>query len=338
MPGIGAFISGCAQAALSPDERDFFRAANPWGLILFRRNIESPKQLRALTADFRACVGRANAPVFIDQEGGRVQRMGPPHWRKYPPGARYGELYAREREAGLEAAHLVARLMAADLRDVGINADCLPVLDVPQPDAHDVIGDRAYGHDPATVAALARAAVEGLLAGGVLPVIKHIPGHGRARADSHLNLPVVEASRAELERVDFPPFRALADAPMAMTAHVVYTALDPELPATLSPTVIGMMREELGFNGLIMCDDVSMKALSGSFSARAAQARAAGCDVALHCNGVMAEMVEVARGAGVLDGPAARRAEAALARLREPEIFDENQALARLAAVSAPAA
>lgn len=324
---IGAFISGCAGTALGAEEKSFFRRANPWGLILFKRNVEGPAQLKSLTRDFRECVGRADAPVLIDQEGGRVQRLGPPHWPKYPAGARFGELYAKDPLAALAAARAVARLMADDLTSLGINVDCLPVLDVPQEGAHDVIGDRAYARDARIVALIARAVCEGMLAGGVLPVIKHIPGHGRARADSHLSLPVVEAPLAELEATDFFPFAALADAPLAMTAHVVFSAIDPELPATLSPKAISLIRGRLGFSGLLMSDDVSMKALSGRLDALSAKALAAGCDLALHCNGLLSEMEAVAAGSGRLSGASQARAEASLTRLRKPENFDKDQAL-----------
>src|SRR5215210_408972 len=246
---IAAFIAGCSGLVLTPDERAFFRDAEPWGFILFKRNIETPEQVVALTADLRASVGRADAPVLIDQEGGRVQRMRPPHWPAYPAGRAYGQLYARDPVVGRELTRLAARLIAHDLLSLGVTVDCLPVLDVPVRGAHDVIGDRAYGDEPKTVAVLGRAAAEGLLAGGVLPVVKHVPGHGRAFADSHLELPVVEASRTELEAHDFVPFRMLADMPLGMTAHVVYTSLDGERPATTSARAIGdVIRGEIGYD------------------------------------------------------------------------------------------
>ena len=334
-----AFIAGCSGSELTVDERAFFRDAEPWGFILFKRNIDTPQQVRALTDALRDTVGVADAPVLIDQEGGRVQRMGPPHWRRYPPGRAYGHMAPGDPIEQRRLARLAARLIADDLLSVGINVDCLPVLDVPVPGAHDIIGDRAYADDPATVTELGRAAAEGLLAGGVLPVIKHIPGHGRAGADSHEALPVVDASREELEGVDFRPFRALADMPLAMTAHVVYTALDPEAPATTSPKVINeVIRGAIGFDGLLMSDDLSMKALSGSLRERAAAALEAGCDVALHCNGKLDEMQAVAAAAPDLSGPAKRRAEAALARIRrqpEPLPVDAHARLtAALATVS----
>lgn len=326
-----AAIFGCAGHRLTADERAFFRDARPWGFILFKRNIEAPDQVRALVEELRATIGLAEAPVLIDQEGGRVQRLGPPHWRRYPPGRAYGELAANDPLARRELTRLGARLLAHDLAALGINVDCLPVLDVPEPGAHDVIGDRAYADTPDEVAALGRAAAEGLIAGGVLPVIKHIPGHGRAHADSHKALPVVEASFADLEARDFAPFKVLSDMPMAMTAHVIYTAIDRHRPATTSRAVLSrVVRRTIGFDGLLMSDDLSMKALSGDFVERSRAALAAGCDVVLHCNGDMTEMKAVAEGAKPLAGQAKRRAVAALKRLaRRPEPFDAAEARAR---------
>jgi beta-N-acetylhexosaminidase len=323
-----ACILGCAGPVLTREETAFFEDARPWGFILFKRNVEDPGQLRALVEALRATVGRPDAPVLIDQEGGRVQRLGPPHWPAYPPGRAYGELPAAERE---EIARLGARLIAHDLAAVGINVDCLPVLDVPEPGAHDVIGDRAYAATPAGVASLGRAAAEGLISGGVLPVIKHIPGHGRAHADSHKTLPRVDAPLAELSAVDFAPFRALADMPLGMTAHVVYTAIDPEHPATTSSQVISeVIRGAIRFDGLLMSDDLSMQALSGGFAERARASLAAGCDVVLHCNGDRAEMQAVLAGVGSLAGLALARADAALARLpARLESFDAAKARAR---------
>lgn len=336
MTPIGAFISGCSGPVLSAAERDFFARTNPWGLILFKRNCETPEQLMALTSAFRAAVGRRNAPVFIDQEGGRVQRLGPPSnsWRRYPAARAYGEAFNANPLQGLRAARNVGRLMAEDLIASGITANCVPVLDVPQPDAHEIVGNRAYSDRIEAIMALARAHAAGFADGGVLPVIKHIPGHGRARADSHLELPVVGASRGELEAVDFPPFAAMADAPMAMTAHVVYTALDKTAPATLSKTVIsGVIRRQIGFRGLLMTDDLSMKALSGSYAEKTALALAAGCDLVLHCNGQMDQMEEVAAAAGQMKGKALSRARAALKAARKPQPFDRKQALKDLEAV-----
>jgi beta-N-acetylhexosaminidase len=334
---IGAFISGCAGPVLSPSEIGFFERTKPWGLIVFRRNCETPDQLLKLTSDFRKAVGRKDAPVFVDQEGGRVQRLGPPSnsWRKYPPARAYGELYGTQALTALRAARNVSRLMAEDMLASGINADCLPVLDVPQPGSHDVIGNRAYSENREHVMALARAHAAGLMDGGVLPVMKHIPGHGRSKVDSHHNLPVVEASLAELRETDFPPFAAFADCPMAMTAHVVYTAIDKTAPATLSGKVIKrIIRGEIGFDGLLITDDLSMKALGGTFTEKVHRALKAGCDVVLYCAGIPAEMEEVAAAAGPLKGKALRRAKAALKRLRKPLPFDRKAALADLEAVA----
>jgi len=334
---IRAFIVGLSGLTLTRDELAFIRDASPWGFILFKRNIDAPEQVRALTDALREASGREDAPILIDQEGGRVQRMGPPHWARYPAGGAYGRMSPNDPLAQRELARLGARLMAHDLREVGINVDCVPVLDVPTPGAHDVIGDRAYGRDPDTVAILGRAAAEGMIAGGVLPVVKHVPGHGRAGADSHLDLPVVEASREELEAQDFRPFRHLADMPLAMTAHVVYTALDRKRPATTSRKVLKhIIRGHIGYDGLVMSDDLSMNALAGGLRDRAEAAFAAGCDVGLHCNGKLDEMKAVASAAPRLAGKAKRRAGAALARIRhEPEPFDPAEGRARLDAALA---
>jgi beta-N-acetylhexosaminidase len=332
-----ACILGLKGTVLSNEERAFFRDVRPWGFILFKRNVESPDQVRALTASLRECIDRPEGPILIDQEGGRVQRLGPPHWRKYPPGRAYGQLKANDPLLRREIARLGARLLASDLSDLGINVDCVPVLDVPTPGAHDIIGDRAYGEDVATVASLGRAAAEGLIAGGVLPVIKHIPGHGRAGADSHLALPVVDAPLAALDAHDFAPFRVLSDMPMAMSAHVVYTAIDPKRPGTTSRKVVReVIRGSIGFAGLLMTDDLSMKALGGDFADRARAAHGAGCDVILHCNGDMAEMTAVVKGARLLAGQARRRADAALARIAKvPEPFDAAEGRARFEAAFA---
>ncbi|MGU3539646.1 beta-N-acetylhexosaminidase [Methylobacterium sp. A54F] len=331
-----ALILGCAGKTLTPEEAAFFREVRPWGFILFKRNIGTPDEVRALTASLREAVGRAEAPILIDQEGGRVQRMGPPHWPAYPAGRRYG----RPNGTGRALAWLGARLIAHDLAAVGINVDCAPVLDVPAEGAHDIIGDRAYATSPAAVAELGRAVADGLLAGGVLPVMKHIPGHGRATCDSHHGLPVVEADLASLAAEDFAPFRALADLPMAMSAHVVFRQIDPDRPATQSATVIAqVIRGAIGFDGLLMTDDLSMHALTGPFRARAEAAFAAGVDVVLHCNGDRAEMEGVAAGAPLLAGAGLRRAEAALARLApREEAFDVGAARARFEAELSAAA
>jgi beta-N-acetylhexosaminidase len=331
-----AFICGCSGPILTADEEAFIRASDPWGLILFRRNVVDRRQMQALTARFREIVGRADAPVLIDQEGGRVQRMTAPEWPAYPAAARLSAASDDPTEQA-RLAFLAARLIAHDLAEVGVTVDCLPVLDLPVEGGHNVIGDRAYGRDVETVARLGRAAAEGLMAGGVLPVFKHVPGHGRARADSHLELPRVEASREELERTDFAPFRANADLPVAMTAHVVFTAIDPERPATLSPAVISeIVRGFIGFDGLLMSDDLSMKALSGGFRERAEALFAAGVDLALHCNGDLTEAAEVAAGTPELVGRAAERAAKALKRIAEVRIaFDPVDARAKLDAALA---
>jgi beta-N-acetylhexosaminidase len=328
-----AFITGVSDVALTAAERAFVREARPWGLILFKRNIESPAQVAALVASFREAVG-VKAPVLVDQEGGRVQRIGPPHWPSYPAAAVYGTLYERDRAAGIAATRLGARLIAHDLEHLGIDIDCLPVADLPVPGADPVIGDRAYGDTPAKVAALAMAAAEGLMAGGVLPVLKHLPGHGRAAADSHLKLPVVEAARAELESTDFAAFRPLVGLPLGMTAHVVFSAYDPVNPATTSVTMVqDVIRDSIGFKGLLMSDDVSMGALSGSLAERTHAALAAGCDIVLHCNGELAEMEAVAGVVPVLAGEAGSRAAAALSARRSPDAIDEADARLAFAAM-----
>ena len=326
-----AFICGCASTALTQDERDFLADADPWGLILFARNCEDADQIRRLTDEFRTINGRDDAPVLIDQEGGRVQRLGPPNWRKYPPARRFAEVYRKDAKEGVRLARAGARLMADDLQKVGINVNCLPVADVPQPGAHEIIGDRAYGEDVDEIAVLARAAADGCLDGGVLPVIKHIPGHGRAGVDSHVGLPVVDAGREELADVDFAVFGQLRDFPLAMTAHVIYSAFDAERPATLSETVVrDVIRGEIGYAGLVMTDDLSMGALSGTLKERAEAAFAAGCDMALHCNGEFDEMLDVAEATPELDGEALVRAHGALARLSESEPWDSAKAVEQI--------
>ncbi|ENZ80521.1 beta-glucosidase-like glycosyl hydrolase [Caulobacter vibrioides OR37] len=326
-----AAILGCAGTTLTAEEVAFFKDVKPWGFILFKRNIADPEQVRALTAALRDTVGRPDAPILIDQEGGRVARLQPPHWRIYPPGRAYGELVANDPLTAREITRLGARLMAHDLHVLGINVDCAPVLDVPDPKGHEIIGDRAYGDTPEQVATLGRAAAEGLLAGGVLPIIKHIPGHGRALSDSHLELPVVKAKLLELEIRDFAPFRVLSDMPMAMTAHVVYAAIDRKNPATTSKKVIKqVIRGSMGFDGLLMSDDLSMKALTGDFKQRAKDSLSAGCDVVLHCNGDMDEMKAVMSGVGKMSKEARRRAQAVMNRLvKVPEPFDPAEARAR---------
>ncbi|HEV7602249.1 MAG TPA: beta-N-acetylhexosaminidase [Bradyrhizobium sp.] len=326
-----AFITGVSGLTLTADERAFMRAERPWGFILFKRNIETPAQVTALVAKLRESSDEPDAPVLIDQEGGRVQRFGPPHWPVYPPGAAFGTLYDIDRKLGLTAARLSARLIAADLIDLGVTVDCLPLADVPIAGADAVIGNRAYGTEPGKVAAIARAVTEGLQQGGVLPVLKHIPGHGRATADTHFRLPVVDTPRAELERTDFAAFQPLADLPMAMTAHVVFSALDPAQPATTSATIIEqVIRGSIGFQGLLMSDDVSMNALAGSIAERTRAIVSAGCDMVLHCNGNLDEMREVARETPELSGEALARAKRALASRKPPQPLDQAAARAEL--------
>lgn len=325
---VRAFITGLSGPAITPEERAFLRDAAPFGLILFKRNVVDPSQLRALTGDFKAICG-PDAAVLIDQEGGRVQRMGPPHWPAYPPGAVYGEIYRSDPARGVRAAWLGARLIAADLAAVGITVDCLPLADVPVAGADKVIGDRAYGDTPLQVATLAMTVAEGLKAGGVLPVVKHIPGHGRATADSHLSLPMVTADRRTLEATDFAAFMPLAGEPFGMTAHVVFTALDPGLPATTSAIMIGqVIRGFIGFSGALMSDDVSMGALAGPIAERVRRSLAAGCDLVLHCNGNFAEMQEVAANCPELGGAALERTARALKSRTAPQALDVEAARA----------
>jgi beta-N-acetylhexosaminidase len=326
--GLGATIFGCAGPKLLPEERAFFRDADPFGFIVFARNIEDPAQLRRLTADLRDAVGR-DAPVLVDQEGGRVQRLRAPHWREWTP-----PLDTVDGAGSLEAAERIMRLqasvIAAELADVGIDADCIPTLDVVRPETHPFLMNRCYGRSPEVVARIGRAVADGLMAGGVLPVMKHMPGHGLSYVDTHHDLPTVDVSVEELTAVDFAPFRALADLPMAMTAHLVFAALDGERPATQSPTMIQVIREEIGFQGLLMSDDLNMQALAGTLAERTARTIAAGVDIALHCKGDMAEMVEVAGAAGRMGPLALSRAKAAVAA-RRPASVDVEAALAELA-------
>jgi beta-N-acetylhexosaminidase len=324
-------IYGCAGMALSEEERAFFRDVEPWGFILFARNIHDRSQVRSLAESLRETVGDGRAPILIDQEGGRVARLTPPGWKARPPAARFGAVYASQHETGLEATYLNARLIAHDLAELGINVDCLPILDVPVEGADDIIGDRAFARDPVAIIDLGKAQIEGLMDGGVLPIMKHIPGHGRATADSHHALPRVSTDAEELSATDFVTFRSLDTCPMAMTAHVVYEAIDGHRPATTSPKVIrDVIRGEMGFDGLLISDDLSMNALDGPLSVRTKAALFAGCDVVLHCNGILDEMREVASEVKPLDGQAQRRAEHALSHLVAPDEFDPATAEARL--------
>jgi beta-N-acetylhexosaminidase len=329
-----AFITGIAGLELSAAEREFIRAERPWGFILFKRNIDNPAQVTLLVRELRKAADNPEAPVLIDQEGGRVQRFGPPNWPVYPAGAVFGALYDIDPALGLEAARLSARLIADDLVQLGVTVDCLPLADVPVEGADAVIGNRAYGTEPAKVAAIARAVTEGLEQGGILPVLKHIPGHGRATADTHFRLPQVDTTEKELERTDFAAFQPLADLPMAMTAHVVFSALDPAHPATTSATIISqVIRGVIGFQGLLMSDDVSMNALAGSIAERTRAIITAGCDMVLHCNGKMDEMRDVARETPELMAKALERANRALASRKAPQPFDRPAARTRLDAL-----
>jgi beta-N-acetylhexosaminidase len=325
-------IFGCAGTALSPEEWRFFRDAQPWGFILFQRNCESPEQVKRLTSDMRSLVGRDKVPILIDQEGGRVARLKPPHWRIPPAAAKFAALYGVDHAAGHDATYLNSRLIAEELLELGVTVNCTPCIDVPHAGSHKVIGDRAYGSDPQTIVELANAVCKGLLEGGVLPVIKHIPGHGRAKVDSHEELPVVDTSLEELSKTDFVPFRLLNNTLLAMTAHVVYTAIDASRPASISARVIhSVIRGEIGFDGLLMTDDISMKALKEPFADRARHAIQAGDDIVLHCNGDMSEMQAIMTEVPVLAGEALRRAGAAEAQIGNASAhFDRQQAVARL--------
>jgi beta-N-acetylhexosaminidase len=317
---------------LTAQERQFFENENPYGFILFRRNIDNPSQVRALVAELRDAVGRPDAPVLIDQEGGRVARLGPPHWPKLPPARTIGILAETDLEAGLAAALASGRVIGAMLADLNIDVACAPVADLLLPETHDVIGDRAFAADPLLVAALARAMAQGLADAGVTAIVKHIPGHGRAQADSHLSLPRIATPRAELAETDFAAFRALDDLPWAMVAHCIYADIDPNLPASISPRLIAQtIREEIGFKGILIADDIGMKALQGTLAANAAATLAAGCDLTLHCSGDLAEMKEIAPAVAPLSGDTLRRLQNASAPPKTE--FDISVELARLDAL-----
>lgn len=323
-----AFICGLSGLLLTARERDFLSQTQPAGLILFDRNVESPDQLRRLIVDATAAAGGGGRMlVMVDQEGGRVQRLKEPHWPRYPAARAFARLRRDDCEKARGAAYLCARMMARDLHELGFNTTCAPVLDVPVPGADNIIGDRAYAEETHAVIELGGAVADGLLASGILPVMKHIPGHGRAMADSHLALPVVDTPLPELEAHDFAPFRAMRHLPVAMTAHVVFTTVDPSAPVTVSEKAIReVIRGAIGFDGLLISDDLSMRALSGGIAERARASYAAGCDLALHCNGAMEEMVAVASVAPYFEGMALKRFDAALAQLREPQAFDRAPA------------
>ena len=331
---LRAFISGCEATRLTASERSFFRDTRPCGFILFKRNCEDADQIRALIGDFREAVDDTSALVLIDQEGGRVQRLIPPICPRYPSARRFAALHGGNSGKGLEAARFGARLIARDLASLGITVNCAPVLDVPVPGAHDIIGDRAYGGTVDEVTALGRAVAEGYLEGGILPVIKHIPGHGRAEVDSHASLPVIKAPLDELSRTDFVPFRALSDMPLGMTAHILIPAIDKYAPASASPRIIQeIIRGDIGFDGLLMCDDLGMGALSGTMQERTRAVLEAGCDVALHCSGNLDQMIAVASVTPELSGEAARRFASACGCVAPPRPFDEARAEALLAEV-----
>jgi beta-N-acetylhexosaminidase len=329
-----AVIFGCAGLVLSREEARFFRETDPVGFILFARNLSERAQIIDLIKSLRETIGRTNAPILIDQEGGRVARLRPPQWRTCAAAARYASLYEMDPDSAVEASRLNGRLMGAELADLGFSVNCAPVLDLRFPGAHEVVGDRAYGATPEQAATLGRALAEGLLLAGIIPVIKHIPGHGRATIDSHFALPQVQASWRELEATDFEPFRRLRDMPWAMTAHVLFEAIDPVRPASLSPDVVGeVIRGSIGFDGLLLCDDLSMAALGGPIGARARDAIAAGCDIALHCNGKMDEMLPIAEAVPELSEMGAARLARGQARCPAPRPFDRASEEARLAAL-----
>lgn len=318
-----AAIFGVEGVRLKPEEREFFASAQPWGFILFQRNCESPEQIKALIKDLEDAVGRAPLPILIDQEGGRVARLKPPHWPSFPAAWDMAEAAsAGDAEAAKQAIYANGRMIGACLHSLGITVDCAPVADLRIEGAHDIIGNRAYGRTPEQVAMLAQEMANGLLDAGVLPVVKHIPGHGRALADSHEDLPIVETPLEELEATDFAPFKALKDIPLGMTAHITFHALDAELPVTLSPKAIRYIREVIGFDGMLMSDDLSMKALKGDFTALTQQTLAAGCDLVLHCNGKMEEMTAIAKGLRPLDAKGLRRATRCAQMLKAPQSFD----------------
>ncbi len=306
-----AVIFGLAGKEISQEEREFFVSHNPLGFILFARNLDNPEQVRALVIDLKKLVGW-NCPILIDQEGGRVARLRPPHWRKSPPMGDFAQMALDDVCTACDATYDNAKLMAAELVDLGINVDCAPVCDLLFEGAHDIVGDRSFGYDVEIASKLARKTAEGLIDSGVVPIIKHIPGHGRAKADSHKELPVVNCSMQELQKTDFAVFKNLSDMPWAMTAHILYTAIDKEQPATLSTKCIDIIRNDIGFDGVLVSDDLSMEALQGSFADRTIGAIKAGCDVVLHCNGNMEEMVQIAENVEALSAESSRRVEKSL--------------------------
>ena len=327
---IQSTIFGLSGLSLTVNEAAFFRDVNPWAFILFARNIDTPQQVKRLVHELRTCVGR-EALVFIDQEGGRVQRLRPPHWNNYRPAGDFAELFKDNPTLAKRGVYLTMRLIADDLRALGITADCAPVLDIPVPGADDIISDRAYGTDAKSVIPLAHAAMAGLASGGVAPVIKHIPGHGRATVDSHKALPVIDTNLQDLELTDFAPFNAFSAAPMAMTAHAVYTALDPHNPVTTSyKAITNFIRASFGFDGVLMSDDLDMKALSGDLTQLTENCLSAGCDVALQCSGIFPDMIKIAKGARALTGAPLIRTQLAELFVDAPDPFERNAAEAEL--------
>ncbi|MCL3882837.1 glycoside hydrolase family 3 N-terminal domain-containing protein [Marivita sp. GX14005] len=326
---FGAAIFGCDGARLSPDERAFFADANPFGFILFDRNLETPDQIRALTSDLRAALGR-DAPILIDQEGGRVQRLRPPLARDWLPPLDHVERLGPNAAEGMALRYTI---IAAELRALGIDVNCAPMLDVARPETHPFLRNRCYGSDVDTVIRIGRAVADGLLAGGAAPVLKHLPGHGRAQMDSHLDLPRIDAPAEVLASTDFAAFRPFADLTMGMTAHLVYSALGETEPATTSPSMIARIRRDLGFGGLLMTDDISMQALTGTIPERGAAALAAGCDLVLHCNGDLAERVALMARIGSMSEAGQIRAEAALRARPQPAQVDISACAAKLAAL-----
>lgn len=323
---LSAAIFDTESATLTADEKAFFRDVNPFGYILFARHCGDPEQVKRLVGELKSLSGRDRLPILIDQEGGRVVRLKPPHWPVYPPAGVFAGMVKYDKEKAHKAVHLNARLIAHDLYTLGITVDCAPLADLPVEGAHDIIGDRAFGTEAEQVIYLARAMAAGLMEGGVVPVLKHIPGHGRAFADSHLELPVVNEPIEVLRATDFVPFKALANLPMGMTAHVLYTAIDDKRMATVSPKAISLIRGELGFRGLLMSDDISMKAMEGDLTQRAHDVLAAGCDIVLQCNASLREKQDAAKGIGPLEGEALERAKRAMNSVKTPKPIDYAEA------------
>lgn len=320
---VRSVIFSCEGTVLTAAEKAFFESEKPFGFILFARNIDTPDQVRTLISDLRACVGWSDAPVLVDQEGGRVQRLRAPHWFNAPSFGKIATLYERDNAAGRRAAEITTRLIAADLLSTGFSVNCSPCLDLGLPQTSAVIGDRSFGGDPDQVVALSQVVADTYMACGIMPVIKHIPGHGRGTVDSHLELPVVSASHQDLAASDFGPFKQMRHIPWGMTAHIVYEALDPEYPATQSKRMVEeIIRGEIGFDGLLLTDDLNMQALKGSLADRAQRAISAGVDIVLHCSGKLPEMKEVVGACPALTLDAVRRIEAGASQIKDPVSFD----------------